>query len=95
MDEQEISLQELWQTIVSHAGLIAGITIVAMVAAFVASSLMTPIYEAETTFLINSAASNYSLTLFTEDLAGRPNSLPPIIYCFFYDSGKYIRKKKP
>lgn len=61
MDEQEISLQELWQTIVSHAGLIAGITIVAMVAAFVASSLMTPIYEAETTFLINSAASNYSL----------------------------------
>ena len=61
MDEQEISLQELWQTIVSHAWLIVGITVVAMVAAFVASSFMTPIYEAETTFLINSAASSYSL----------------------------------
>jgi len=63
MDEQEISLQELWQTIVRHARLIVGITVVAMVAAFVASSFMTPIYEAETTFLINSAASSFSLPI--------------------------------
>ena len=72
MDEQEISLQELWQTIISHARLIVGITVVAMVAAYVASSLMTPIYEAETTFLINSAASSFSLpiSVSTELLGG-------------------------
>ncbi len=71
MDEQEISLQELWQTIVSHARLIVGITVIAMVAAFTVSCLMTPIYEAETTFLLNSKASSFSSPIsLASELAG-------------------------
>jgi succinoglycan biosynthesis transport protein ExoP len=61
MDEQEISLQDLWMTIWKRIWLIVGLVVVAAVAAYIASSFMTPIYEAETSFLIRSQASGLAL----------------------------------
>ena len=56
MDEQDISLQDLWMTIWKRIWLIVGLVVVAAVAAYIASSFMTPIYVAETSFLIRSQA---------------------------------------
>jgi succinoglycan biosynthesis transport protein ExoP len=61
MDEQEISLQELWMTVWKRAWLIACIVVLAMVTAYIASTYATPIYEAETSFLIRTQASGLSL----------------------------------
>lgn len=61
MDEQEISLQDLWMTIWKRIWLIVGLVVVAAVAAYIASSFMKPIYEAETSFLIRSQASGLAL----------------------------------
>ena len=75
MDEQEISLQELWNTIWKRAWLIVGITVVAMVTAYIASSFMTPIYEAETSFMIKSKASGLALPFGDlESLGGGTNT---------------------
>ena len=56
MYEEEVDLQELWQALMKRKWLIIGITVVAMVVAYVASCMMTPIYEAEATFLIQGGA---------------------------------------
>lgn len=61
MYEEEISLQELWQTLMKRKWLIIGITVCAMVVAYFASRAMTPIYEAEATFIIKSGASGLAL----------------------------------
>jgi len=66
MDEQEISLQELWQTIWKRAWLVVGLTVCAMIVAYLASSAMTPIYEAETSFMVKTKGGNLALPI--EDL---------------------------
>ena len=66
MDEQEISLQELWQTIWKRAWLVVGLTVCAMIVAYFASSAMTPIYEAETSFMVKTKGGNLVLPI--EDL---------------------------
>ena len=70
MDEQEISLQELWQTIWKRAWLVVGLTVCAMIVAYFVSSAMTPIYEAETSFMVNSKGSNFALPIEDRGLMG-------------------------
>jgi succinoglycan biosynthesis transport protein ExoP len=59
--EEEVDLQELWQALMKRKWLIIGITVVAMVVAYVASCMMTPIYEAEATFIVQGGASGLAL----------------------------------
>lgn len=66
MEEQEISLQELWQTIGKRAWLVLGLTVCAMVIAYLVSSAMTPIYEAETSFMVSTKGGSLALPI--EDL---------------------------
>ncbi|MEA4883850.1 MAG: GNVR domain-containing protein [Clostridia bacterium] len=70
MGEEEISLQELWQTILKRGWLIVGLTVVAMIVAFIVSCVVTPIYEAETTLMIKGKSSDFDLSLSEIPLIG-------------------------
>lgn len=80
MYEEEVDLQELWQALMKRKWLIIGITVVAMVVAYFASRMMTPIYEAEATFIIQSGASGLGLSLGgLGDMAGLGASTSPAL----------------
>ena len=80
MYEEEVDLQELWQALIKRKWLIIGITVVAMVVAYFASRMMTPIYEAEATFIIRSGASGLGLSLGgLGDMAGLGESTSPAL----------------
>jgi succinoglycan biosynthesis transport protein ExoP len=73
--EEEISLQELWQTLMKRKWLIIGITVCAMVVAYFASRAMTPIYEAETTFMVKTKGSGLALPFDDMGLMGSTQNI--------------------
>ncbi len=75
MYEEEISLQELWQTLMKRKWLIIGITVCAMVVAYFASRAMTPIYEAETTFMVKTKGSGLALPFDDMGLMGSTQNI--------------------
>jgi succinoglycan biosynthesis transport protein ExoP len=68
--EEEIDLQQLWQILMKRIWLIIGITVCAMVVAYFASRAMTPIYEAETSFMVKTQGSGLALAFDDMGLMG-------------------------